>query len=118
MAYVSKEIYRNVDALDAILAAIKAKGGKSARRDSKVEIALKSLSIEAQQELLDLVYRITFSFNYENNYGNIRLRAKRNQRRVTRDYQSARVANFFAANPDHPLTKGATVRTFNYWERY
>lgn len=110
---LSNELYRNVAALDAIEATLKAKGRKVKRANAKVEEALEQLSLEGKQELLDLCWRIAFSYNYRP----IRLKAVRNQRRNTREYQAARVANFFDNNPEHPLNKGASVRQFNYWER-
>lgn len=110
---LSNEIYRNEAALDAIAVALKAKGRKFKRVEEKIEEALPQLSDEGKQELLDLCWKIAFTHNYRP----IRLKAVRNQRRNTREYQAARVANFFDNNPDHPLAQGAEVRKFNYWER-
>jgi len=110
---LSNEVYRNEAALDAIEATLKAKGRKVKRANAKIEEALEQLSPEGKQELLDLCWRIAFTYNYRP----IRLKAVRNQRRNTREYQAARVANFFENNPDHPLHKGTSVRKVNYWER-
>jgi len=111
--HLSNEVYRNEAALDAIEATLKAKGRKVKRANAKIEEALEQLSIEGRKELLDLCWRIAFTYNYRP----IRLKAVRNQRRNTREYQSARVANFFDNNPNHPLAKGVAVRKANYWEK-
>ena len=62
--YLSKELYKNKLALQALQAVLKAKGRKVKGLNEQVQTALATLSLEGQQELLNLVLRINTSFNY------------------------------------------------------
>lgn len=112
--YLEREIYKSTLAQDAILASIKAKGRKVAGLDRKIQDACNTLSAENGQKLYRLCKSIEFSYNY----GKIRLKAIHNQRNISADARSARVASFLESNKDHPLARNEVpVKKFNYWMR-
>lgn len=109
--YLSKELYKNKLALQALQAVLKAKGRKVKGLNEQVQTALTTLSLEGQQELLNLVLRINTSFNYRK----LRLKAVHNQKNNAEELRLARVWSYQENNPEAKVVTSS--KKFNYWER-